>query len=151
MSHRRKSSTRRGATTVEAMVVLGLMFVTLFVIFDLGLTTFQYNVLSAAARRVARQAIVHGAGAPPEKTSWGPAAFVGTAADSSEIASAAATLLPTMKPANVSIAIDWPDGNNEENDRVRVRLNYVHHPLVPFLSLGSSLNLQAESTMVVVH
>jgi len=123
----------------------------LTVLFDLGLAAFQYNTLSAIARRVARTAIVHGALAPPNQSAWGPSEYTGTAADSSEIAAAAAPLLVTMPNSAVTIDVTWPDGDNVANHRVSVTLQYVHYPIVPFLLLGNPLTLQAESTMYIAH
>src|SRR5580704_2916884 len=77
---------RRGVTTVESAFVLSVLFLILFVLFDLGLAVFQYNTLSAVACRVARTAIVRGSAAPPNQASWGPNEYIGTAADNSQIA-----------------------------------------------------------------
>jgi hypothetical protein len=145
------SQLRHGTTTVESAIVLSTLLLLLFAMFDLGLAAFRYNTLAAVARRVAREAIVRGDAAPPDRTAWGPNAFAGTAADTSEIASIAAPLLVTMPGSDVAIQVSWPDGDNAEGDRVLVQLNYVHHPFVPFLSVGSVLNLQAATTMRLVH
>jgi Flp pilus assembly protein TadG len=142
---------RRGTTTVESAIVLSTLLLLLFALFDLGLAAFRYNTLAAVTRRIAREAIVRGDAAPPDRSAWGPGAYVGTAADASEIASIASPLLVTMTNSDVAIQMSWPDGDNAEGDRVQVRLTYVHHPFVPFLSIGSFLNLQAETTMRLVH
>jgi hypothetical protein len=86
----------------------------LFVIFDLGLAAFRYNALAATARRVAREAVVHGGAAPPDRTAWGSGKYLGTAADVTEIAQSAAPLLATMPPSAVTIQVEWLDGNNQE-------------------------------------
>jgi Flp pilus assembly protein TadG len=148
---RRAQKTRRGVTTLESALVMGTLFYLLFVLFDLGLAAFRYNLLAATARRVAREAIVHGAAATPERTTWGINKYAGTGADSSEIAQAAAPMLTTMDPSAVTITVEWPDGNNRENDRVSVHLSYTHHPSVPYLSLVNLLVLQADTTMRIVH
>jgi hypothetical protein len=123
----------------------------LFVLFDFGLAVFQYNTLSAAARYLARTASVHGSAAAPQLTIWGPAEYAGNAGDGSEIAAAAATLLPTMNASAVAIDVSWPAGSNTQNDAVQVKLSYAHRSLAPFLPGISSLNMQAESTMFIVH
>jgi hypothetical protein len=142
---------RAGATTIESAVVLAVFVLVVFVILSLGLSTFRYNALGAAARRVAREAIVHGARAAPEHLIWGPVTYASNAAAGSEIASTVAEILPTMSPADVNIQVSWPDGNNRENDRVRVRLTYVDTPVLPFMSLQGSLTLTADCTMRIVH
>jgi len=150
MQWRRRQRVRRGVTTVETAVVLSTLFLVLFVILDLGLATFRHNVLAAAARRLARQAIIHGDAAPPEQAPWGPAEYAGTAADDSEIARAAAPLLASMRRSDVAVQITWPDGDHGEGDHVRVRLTYMHNAIVPFVP-SQLLNLQAECTMLIVH
>jgi hypothetical protein len=122
-----------------------------FVILNLGLSTFRYNVLGAAARRVARESIVHGAAAAPERDVWGPISFVGNAADGHAIAEVVAAILPTMNPADVAVEVSWPDAENQEGDRVRVRLTYVDAPFVPFMSFDAPLTLKAACTMRIVH
>lgn len=147
----RRAARRRGVTAVESAVLLSTLLMVLFVIFDFGLATFQYNTLSAVARRVARVATLHGEAAAPQQTAWGPGEYVGTAADGSEIASAAAPLLATMPASQVTIDVTWLDRGNQENNRVRVMIKYTHHSWVPFLPTSETLNLQAESTMPIVH
>ena len=142
---------RAGATTVESAIVLIVFLLVVFVILNLGLSTFRYNVLGAAARRMAREAIVHGAGAAPEYLAWGPATYAANAAESSEIASTVAEVLPTMSPEDVDIEVSWPDGDHQESDRVRVRLTYVDNPVLPFMTLQGPLTLTADCTMRIVH
>src|SRR5258708_6921049 len=102
---------RRGAVAVESAIVLGLLFMLLFAIFDLGLAAVRYNMLSGTARSIARQAIVRGAKAPPELSSWGPEGYAGNAADTAEMAHIAAPLLATMDPADVA----YPSGPQDDN------------------------------------
>ena len=110
---------------VESVVILSTLLLIVFATFDLGLAALRYNTLSYAARHVARVAIVRGASAPPEYTAWGPNAYSGNAGDGSEIANAAALLLPTMKASDVQINVNWTDGDNREDDRVVVQFNYA--------------------------
>lgn len=150
MSRRSRHKLRTGVTTVETAMVLSTLFLVLFVILDLGVATLRYNLLAAAARRLAREAIVHGDEAPPEQTAWGPTAYSGTAADDSDIARAAAPWLATMRSSSVAIEMAWPDGDHREGDRVRVRLTYLHNAIVPFVP-SQSLDLRTECTMRIVH
>jgi len=142
---------RRGMVAVETAIILATLLLLVFATFDLGLAALRFNSLSYAARNIARNAIVHGALAAPEFSGWGPNAIDGNAGDGSEIAGAALTLLPTMNARDVHIHVDWPDGDNREDDQVRVQLNYSHVPFAPFLLLSGPINLQAECTMCIVH
>jgi hypothetical protein len=148
---RRLAHKRIGATAIETAVVLSLFLMLSFVILNLGLSAFRYNTLGATARRVARESIVHGAAASPQREVWGPTPFVGNAADEHSIANVVAEILPTMNPYDVVVEVTWPDGENRENDRVRVRLTYVDAAFIPFLSLGAPLTLKADCTMRIVH
>jgi hypothetical protein len=56
-----------------------------------------------------------------------------------------------MPASDVTIDVTWPDGSNQENDRVRVHVSYRHHSWVPFLPTSDNLMLQAESTAQIVH
>ena len=146
----RPTTTRCGVTTVETATILCVLLLLLLGTLDLGIAVVRYNVLAAAARRVTREAIVHGAEAAPERTAWGPNDYSGTAADGSEIAAAALPYLPTINPSEVAMQVNWPDGDHQEGDRVRVRMAYVHHAVVPLMP-SHLFNLRAECTMRIVH
>jgi hypothetical protein len=130
---------------------LSVLVVMLFFTLEFGLTVVRYNVLSAAARTVARQAIVRGESSYPERTPWGPSELSGTAGDGSEPAAAAAALLATLNPSEVTMQVVWLDGSNRAGNRVRVTLHYIAAPRVPMLDLGTFYDLRAESTMQIVH
>jgi hypothetical protein len=130
--------------------VLGILLVLLLVILDLGLAVARYNILAATARQVAREAIVRGSLAAPELTAWGPATYSGTASDGSEIAETARRSLAAIAPADVAVTVRWPDGGNREGDHVDVELRYFHDAL-PLLGFGEGFDLQARSSMRIVH
>lgn len=142
---------RAGVAAVEGALILSALMLLLFVLLDLGLAVCRYNVLSATARNVARAAIVRGADAAPQLSAWGPTAYEGTAADSSDAAVVASAWLATMNPADVSMQLTWPDGDNQPNHRVSVQLSYSHQFLVSFLGLGTALPLESQSTMLISH
>jgi hypothetical protein len=136
---------------VEAAVVVGVFLVIIFGLLDLGLLVLHHNMLAEGARRLAREAIVHGAKTEQIADQWGPATLNGTAGDNS---SRGAVLLPVMvavKPNEVSYTIEWPDGDNEPDHRVRVTLNYQHEMMIPFLFGSGIMNLNSVSTMRVAH
>src|ERR1700733_1730743 len=114
---------RRGVAAVEGALVLSALMVLLFALLDLGLAVCRYNILAATARNLARAAIVRGADAAPQLSAWGPNAYIGNAADSSAMATVAAAWLATMSPADVSVQLTWPDGDNQPDHRVSVQLN----------------------------
>jgi hypothetical protein len=131
--------------------MLALWLVVVIATLDLGLASLQFNMLSEAARRIARQAIVHGSTASPEAVPWGPAKYTGNAADGSSIATAARGALPTMKPESVQIELEWLDGHNNPEGRVHVRISYAHHTFIPFAPSNTALSLHGDSVMRIVH
>jgi Flp pilus assembly protein TadG len=142
---------RRGATAVEAAIVLSGLFVVLFGMLDLGLGVLEYNTLAEASRRLCRQAIVHGQMAAPQMTVWGPTSVSGTAADGSAYAQALSPELATFELNQVKYTIAWPDGSNQYDSRVQVTVTYQYQPMMPFIFGSWAIPLQAVTTMLVEH
>lgn len=142
---------RRGVALVESSIVLTVFLVIIFAMFDLGLAVMRENTLAEAARRLAREAAIHGEKASPDRATWGPARHTATAAAGSEIAGAIRGSLVTLDPASVQIDITWPDADNRIGDRVTVVLTYQHHTTLPFLFGSGPLELRGESTMRIEH
>jgi hypothetical protein len=145
------ASRRPGAALLEGTIVLAVFLTIIFAMFDLGLAVMRQNSLAEVARRLARTAIVHGDLAPPEHSSWGPLPYSGTADDDHEIADAVRAGLVTMNPADVSVSVTWPDGDNRTSDRVIVAVEYPHRTMLPSLFGSAPMNLRAESTMRIEH
>lgn len=125
--------------------------VIVFGMFDLGLLVLDFNTLSEAARRLCRQAIVHGQMAAPQMTVWGPSSVSGTAADATDYARALCPEMATFNLENVNFVIDWPDGSNQPDDRVQVTVTYRYQPMMPFVLGSAAVPLQVVTTMHVAH
>lgn len=134
---------------VETMVVLLTLLVILFGFLDLGLAVIRHNALSEAARRLAREAIVHGEQAAKDGNGWGPASVNLTAAAPSDLAEVIRPVLPTLAPADVTIDVQWPDGDHKVGSRVRVTVTTEHRWITPLIWGGGGLPLSASSTMRV--
>jgi len=147
----RRRTGRRGAAVVEAAIVLPVLLLALFALLDLGLAAMQYNTLAEAARRIAREAVLHGSLASPAVGSWGPAQFSGTADDDDDVVQSVQGRLPTMPEELVNVQVTWPDNDNSPRDRVQVEISYVHEPLVPGLAVWGALNLRSVATMRIVN
>ena len=78
-----KQAKRRGATAVEAAIVLPVLFAVLFAILDLGIAATRYNAIAEVAHRVAREAVLHGSLSEDSADMWGPSEYSGTLADGS--------------------------------------------------------------------
>jgi Flp pilus assembly protein TadG len=136
---------------VESAVVLPICLLLLLGMLELSIALVRHTVMSEAARRVARAAIVHGSKATSSSGRWGPAPLQ-TSADSSEPSAAAVRdVLMTLDPADVSIAVNWPDGGNQPDQRVQVTVRYTHHPMISFPGLYGQLDLIGVSTMRIAH
>lgn len=142
---------RGGMVLVEATIVLGVFLLFIFAVCDLGLAVLRQNSLAEAARRLAREATVHGARATPQRTEWGPDVYEGTAADTNDYAAVVRPVLVTVDPADVSLRLRWPDGGNRSGERVEVRLTYRHHPIAPTLLGYGRITLRGEAAMWIEH
>jgi hypothetical protein len=152
MVPRRSLSTLRcGAAAVECAITLPVVLFVLFAMLDLGLATIRYNALAAAARCIAREAILHGSLAPAATGSWGVNEFIGTAMDGTPMTTSLVGILPTMEAEDVGVRITWPDGGNSPRSRVHVELTYQHDSVAPGLALWGPIDLRAETTMHIVN
>ena len=136
---------------VEAAIVLSVFLLLILGTFDLGIATYRYNTLSQAARQGARQAIVHGSLAPPAMQAWGPATYTGTAGDGSVYAQAVTPMLVGFNLNTVVIKVEWPDGSNSTQQRVRYTVTTNYQPILTSVFTNSSYVLTAASTMPIAH
>jgi hypothetical protein len=134
----------------EAAIVITAFLIIIAGVIDLGMALFYREMLSEAARHGARQAIVHGSKAPAAMGVWGPTTYSGAASDSHDIADAIRTHLAVLNPSSVNITVEWIDGGNEEEQRVRVTLDYTYQPMTT-LVFQSTFPLRASSTMPIAH
>lgn len=141
---------RAGTTVVESAIALSLLFSVLFTMLDLGLVAFQSNMLSLAARRLARESIVRGSGVDPTGA-WGPTAVSTNASDTSAMGQTIKPYCVTMPPAKVTVQITWLDGTNLVDDRVTTRLTFNRDPMTPMTAWMGKINLTANATMKILH
>jgi len=139
---------------LEMALVLGVFVVLTFGMFDLGIGVFRYHILANAARQAARRAIVHGERASA-LGSWGPTAIsvnadeTGTPiVDGADDADKLPPRLVGCDLANTTIQIDWLDGNNAIDSRVRATITSPYRPFMLFLI---PVTLRASSTMQITH
>ncbi len=142
---------RVGATMVETVLILNVFLLLVLGTLDLGLATYRYNTLSQAARQGARQAIVHGALAKSPMTKWGPGTYNGTAAGNSEFALAIRPMLAGFKLSDVAVRVEWIDGGNAIQQRVRFHVSTDYRPIVAAFFSSAVYTLRASSTMPIAH
>jgi Flp pilus assembly protein TadG len=147
----RESRRRRGVVLAEAAFTLPVFLTLVLAVLDLGLGLFFQEVVSQAARQGVRRAIVHGRLAAPRQTSWGPAPYAATAGGSDEIAAAIRPNLTVLDPGRVTVRVDWLDGGNDPQQRVRVTVSTTWTPLLLSLFGSRPWTLTAASTMPIAH
>src|SRR4051794_39760537 len=142
MRLRPESRKRRGASLVEAVLVLLIFLTFILSMMDLGLGAMRRNVICEAARQGARQAIVHGKLAP---SPWGPASgaypgqnpYTVTADNSSDaIAGAVRPYLATLDPGTVTLRVQRLDGHNDStlDSRDQVTLSCPYTPMTTLIA-----------------
>lgn len=132
------SRRQRGATMVEfSLTILTVIFV-FFLLFELSLWIYCYNVMSDAAKAGVRYAIVHGSkvnagirsgpSSGSVLTSCTASSSNATAVEDEVKKWATFSIYPT---ASISVAVCYMDGTNIAPARVQVR---VSNPTTPFFS-----------------
>lgn len=139
---------RRGATLVEAAIVLPVFLTLVLGLLDLAGAVYRHNLISEVARRGAREAMVLGGGAAPRRVPLGPQTWMGTAADPGDVGEAVRPLLAGIAPADVSLRLEWPDGGNAAPNRVRCTAT-TQYQGATFVLTGWPITLRATSTMAI--
>jgi hypothetical protein len=142
---------RTGTTVLECAITLPVLFFVLFALLDLGIAATRYNALAEIARRIAREAVMHGSLAPDSSGTWGPDEYSGSLADGSAIVAPAVHMIPTMDGSDVFVSVRWVDGDNSPRDRIQVDVAYQHEPLIPGVCPWGPLSLSSTATMHVVN
>jgi len=142
---------RRGAVIAEGAIVLSVMIVVLFTMFDLGLAVLMQNSLSEATRRLARAASVRGSKAPAALGTWGTVTINSHAGDGSAASAALIPALVAMEREKVNFKLQWLDADNGYGNRVQVTVTYQFKPMVPLFLGSSAINLTSSSTIRISH
>ena len=152
MRLRPRMAARRGAALVEAGIVLPVLITLVIGMIDLGLAVSRSQMVAQAAREVSRLAMVRGSLAPSAMGSWGPTTYGPSAANSSDaIAQAAAPRLAGLNAADVTLKLEWLDGNNQEESRVRVTVTTTYQPMLTAVFGGTPISLSSTSTVRITH
>lgn len=145
---------RRGEVLAEAALITLVFFVLILGMIDLGIGVFRQNTLSQAARHGVRQAIVHGSLAPTgwDGGPWGPSTIeVFASASGSPMATAVGPMLVSCELEETKIRVEWLDGGNNVEQRVRVTITTPYRPILTALFGNPSITLTASSTMPIAH
>lgn len=148
--HAPQGSSRTGAAAVELAIVLLLLLTLIFGMIELSMAVFRYNNVSAAARRVARMAIVRGEMAPSALGNWGPSAVSGAGDSIDPVLAKIKPGLIGLDPADTTVSLAWPDGDNAVGSRVRVTITTSHEPFLSF-PFTSGWTYSAVSELEIAH
>ncbi|MFN7934493.1 MAG: TadE/TadG family type IV pilus assembly protein [Bryobacteraceae bacterium] len=139
----RRKRSERGAGLVEfALVALQLMLVLLSLL-EFGRMVLVSTSVANAARTGVRYAIVHGSTRTGTGVDGPSSSGSSTNVEDNVRYYAGAGLLD---PGRVTVAVAYPDGNNNPGSRVRVTLTY---PYDPFTVLPLRVNLASTSEGVI--
>lgn len=152
---RRGRKTRRGAAVLELSITLMIILMMTMGTIDLGVGVFRQHVLSQAARQAARRASVHGELATA-LGEWGPSEIdVPATANGVPIVDGPNDgiqgMLMGCDLARTRIRIEWVDGSNEIDQRVRATVTSPFKPTLLFIFGDSERTLSASSTMRISH
>lgn len=147
--HRRRRA-RRGVAMVETALILFSFLILTLGMFDFGLAVYRNNLLSEAARQLARQAVVHGQLATVTGV-WGPTTYNGFGNNNDTIAKAVKPYLVGVSPSAIAIKVEWPTSTkNAVGGTVRVTLSNSYRPITTFI-FNASFTMQAVSEMQIAH
>jgi TadE-like protein len=124
---------QRGTSLLETAMMIVIIFVVVFWIFELGWVMYTYSVMADAANEGVRYAIVH-SGADPSGTTTRVKGF-------------AATSLHDVSA--ISVTVNDPDGGYTPPNRVSVTVTYTYVPwLKQFLTTTLTMQTYAEGRMI---
>jgi len=143
---------RNGAATVETALLLLVWLLLLIGTLDLSLVLFRHTFTHHLATTAARLAAVHGANAAPQATPWGPMTVQVTLSDTHPVADLLRPLTGGLSPADFLIRLEWPDGGNNFDQRVRVTVITSQATALGSLFPGNgSVPLQATSLARITY
>ncbi len=141
-----------GVTTVELSIVMMVFLTTVFGMLELSVAVFQYHVVSQAARHGARLASVRGELADV-LGEWNPSMgnpYSVLLSANDPVANAVRQYTTGIVPAQTTIRLSWPDGDNSVDSPVQFEVQTVHQPFLTIL-FTSNWTLTGRSTMPINH
>jgi len=117
---------------LETALMIIVIFMVVFFVFELGWLMYTYSVLADAANEGVRYAIVHSGGDPS-----------GTQA---KVKAFATTSMHDVSA--ISVSVTSPDGTYAPPNRVRVTVTYIYIPFLPKFITAPTMHAYAEGRMV---
>lgn len=135
-------------------MVLPAFFTIVFGMLDLSIALLRNEMLSEISRTGARTAITHGQYAQSGWNGgpWGPttiSAYANTTG--TPIVDGVKPLLIGFDLSQTLVTVEWPDGGNAVQQRVRVTISSTYRPILSFVLGNRTINLRGSSTMRIAH
>lgn len=108
----------RGATLVETALVLMILFVTIFGIFEFGMTAIRQNILDEAAHRLARAAAIRGEDSSMGQ--WGPEAISTTLGSQADLVAEIGPAAYMLDTTQVNVEMSWQNNLATTNSELTV-------------------------------
>jgi Flp pilus assembly protein TadG len=124
---------QRGQSAAEMTMMLLVIFMVVFWIFELAWVMYTYSVLADAANEGVRYAVVHSGG--------------DVAGTQATVKAFAATSLHNIS-AMPNPSVTFPDGNATPPNRLRVTVTYTYIPYIPSAIVAPIMHAYAEGRMV---
>lgn len=119
-NHLNTRSSRRGATLVETALVLMMLFVMVFGIFEFGMTAVRQNILDEAAHRLARAAAIRGEDS--SMGNWGPAAISSTLDEQADFIAEVGPAAYMLDASQVNVEMSWQNDMATTNSELTVQV-----------------------------
>src|SRR6059036_3807497 len=123
---------QRGQSLLETAMMIPIIFVVVFWVFELGWLMYTYSVLADAANEDVRYSIVH-SGGDAGGTQYKVATFAGTS---------------LHNVSAITTSVTFPDGSAAPPNRVRVTISYKYIPYLSNFITAPTIHAYAEGTMV---
>lgn len=138
------ANSRNGVAALEMAISMVVLLPLLLGVFDASLIMFRRTLVSSAAERIARHAVVHGALA---KDVWGPAPVRETG---KAIEASRRKAIIGLDLDDVDVLLQW-DGGNAVANEVTVTVSTTYAPMTPYIFSGQSVKLTATSIKTIAH
>jgi Flp pilus assembly protein TadG len=128
-----RSRRQRGQSLLETAMMIVVLFMVVFWIFELGWLMYTYAVMADAANEGVRHAVVHSGG--------------DAAGTQSTVLTFARTSLHDVSA--ISTSVTFPDGSAEPPNRVRVTVTYTYIPWLSQYITTPTMKTYSEGRMIV--
>jgi Flp pilus assembly protein TadG len=132
-SKQTRSRRQRGQSLLETAMMIVVIFMVVFWIFELGWLMYTYTVMADAANEGVRYAIVHSGG--------------DTAGTQAKVTTFARTSLHDV--STISTSVTFPDGSAQPPNRVRVTVTYTYVPWLKQFITTPTMKTYSEGRMIV--